>query len=108
MESAIVANRIMVLSAGFALLCSFLTQGRLSPQSGTCSEALAWILLPLLFQSTAQSRRGILPKDVQSAYSSKVAASSTLWVIAIGLAALCLCKTEKDLQHLTVRVPSSS
>ncbi|KAH7121851.1 hypothetical protein B0J13DRAFT_456712 [Dactylonectria estremocensis] len=84
-------------SAGAALLCTVLTQCLASRPSELTSELLGWSLLPILFRSTKPSDLHTIPKttslgETPSTHTSK----RSLWTIAAGITACCVCKTESN------------
>ncbi|ORY59155.1 uncharacterized protein BCR38DRAFT_351634 [Pseudomassariella vexata] len=78
-------------SAGAALLCSILAHCLSDRQSElyACSEALSWIVLPILCTTAgvgSRNRRPDLPFDGSTSKKLSAAASS-LWTVALSLAA---------------------
>lgn len=77
------------------MLCTVLTQHLSSRQSEVCSETLCWIMLPVLFTVARRwDISTISTATLSSDPGSHAASSTSLWIVAAGIATACCYKAE--------------
>jgi hypothetical protein len=96
-----IQDRAAALAAA-TLLCELLTQRLLTRSTELPSEALAWVLLPLLVRAGGRQRRGGEDEEIAPPRSSKTKGSGAV-LFAAGIAAASFCRAENGTARFHVR-----
>ncbi|PQK11832.1 hypothetical protein BB8028_0003g04540 [Beauveria bassiana] len=94
-------DRMAALAAA-TLFCELLTQRLLTRSTELPSEALAWVLLPLLVRAGGRQRRGGEGEEIAPP-SSSTAKESGAVLFAAGIAAASFCRAENGTARFHVR-----